>query len=99
MAYFAGSQAHRRPNWRQAAGSEAELEAASSASLAGHRACASMPGTRSPLPPHHGQLTVLGVPPRFEMTLPLPRQAIHSRGPWDAGVRSSLSLLSLATSG
>ena len=62
-----------------------------------HRACASIPGTRMPLPSHQGHATSLGVPPRFEITLPLPRQGIHSRGWWASSVRSSLPVLSLAT--
>jgi hypothetical protein len=33
----------------------------------------------------------------LEITLPLPRQGIHSRGWWASSVRSSLSVLSLAT--
>ncbi len=33
--------------------------------------------------PRAGELA--GLPPRFEITCPLPRQGIHSRGPWDAG--------------
>ncbi len=65
-----------------AAGS-ADVSAAASVPSAGHPAWASVPGTRTPLPPHHGQLTLLGVPPRLEITWPLPRQGIHSRGPWD----------------
>lgn len=68
----------------QSVGSAGVLDA-SSPSGASQRACASMPGTRVPLPAHHGHSSVLGVPPRFEITWPLPRQAIHSRGPWDAG--------------
>ncbi len=40
---------------------------------------------------------MLGVPPRFEISLPLPRQGIHSRGWCASSVRSSLSVPSLAT--
>jgi hypothetical protein len=61
---------------------EAQVEAGASASS--HLAWASTPGRRTPPPPHQGQGTELGVPPRFEITRPLPRQGIHSRGPWDA---------------
>jgi hypothetical protein len=39
-----------------------------------------MPAIRFPVPPHHGQLTMLALPPRFETTVPVPRQGIHSRG-------------------
>src|ERR1700688_2574882 len=62
------------------------------ASSRGQAACASVPGKRRPPPAHHGQTTVLGSPPRFEITLPLPRQAIHSRGSCAASSSSSLSL-------
>lgn len=55
-----------------------------------------MPAKRTPPPSHQGQVTVLGVPPRLEITLPVPRQAIHSRGSWDDSTRSSLSLFSLS---
>ena len=51
--------------------------------VAGAAACASCPGVKRPLPPHHGHVTVLGEPPRLEMTWPVPRhgrQACGSRG-------------------
>jgi hypothetical protein len=67
-----------------ACGAGAEPSAGSSGVLGGQRACASTSARRMPAPSHHGQATVLGEPPRFEITWPLPRQAIHSRGAWDA---------------
>jgi len=71
--------------------------APTAASPSSHLAWASTFARRTPPPPHQGQETVLGVPPRLEITLPEPRQGIHSRGPWDASARSvSLSLSSLA---
>src|SRR4051794_27606137 len=33
-----------------------------------------------PVPSHHGQSTVEGEPPRFEITLPVPRHGWHSWG-------------------
>lgn len=63
----------------------------------GQWAWASIPGTRMPVPSHHGHETWLGVPPRFEITRPVPRQAIHSRGSWDSFPGPSLSTCSLAT--
>lgn len=65
--------------------------AADGASLAGHWDWASVSGTRTPPPPHHGQAILLGSPPRLEITWPLPRQGIHSRGSCDPSGRSSLS--------
>ena len=38
-------------------------------------------GTR-PLPSHHGHVTGCGVPPRPEITLPVPRQAVQRCGSW-----------------
>src|ERR1035437_495821 len=35
---------------------------------ASQAACASMPATRTPAPPHHGHGTFAGVPPRLEIT-------------------------------
>jgi 4-amino-4-deoxy-L-arabinose transferase-like glycosyltransferase len=71
---------------------------ASVSASVGQPAWASVPGTRTPLPPHQGQATSLGEPPRLEITRPPPRQGIHSRGSWVASVRSSLLSVSLATS-
>jgi hypothetical protein len=45
------------------------------------RAWASIPATRIPRPSHQGQGCKLCVPPRFDITRPVPRQGIHSRGP------------------
>ncbi len=38
---------------------------------------ASMPGIRSPVPRHHGQVTSCGVPPSPEIRRPVPRQAMQ----------------------
>src|SRR6202167_2596480 len=43
-----------------------------------HEACASMPVRRTPPPPHQGQVTSCGLPPRFEITRPVPRQGMHA---------------------
>jgi hypothetical protein len=56
---------------------------ASSLSL-GHLAWASTSARRIPPPSHQGHTTSLDLPPRFEITLPLPRHGIHSRGPCDS---------------
>jgi hypothetical protein len=70
---------------REAQPAGSDVTATASPSGADQRACAFTSAWRTPPPPHQGQLSSLGVPPRFEMTLPLPRQAIHSRGSWDPG--------------
>jgi hypothetical protein len=33
-----------------------------------------------PVPSHHGHRTLRGVPPRFEITVPVPRHGGHGRG-------------------
>ncbi|MEA2220835.1 MAG: glutamyl-tRNA synthetase [Solirubrobacteraceae bacterium] len=43
-------------------------------------ACASWPGSCVPPPSHHGQRIGDGVPPRFEITRPLPRHGAQGRG-------------------
>ncbi len=43
-----------------------------------HDACASTPATRTPSPPHQGQVTSCGLSPRFEITRPVPRQGMHA---------------------
>ena len=48
--------------------------------------------------PWEGQATVDGEPPRLEITRPVPRQAIHSRGSWVVSLRSCLASPSPATS-
>jgi hypothetical protein len=48
-----------------------------------------------PEPSHHGQSTASGVPPRFEITLPVERQALHGGG--SAGLGSGGSGVSEAT--
>jgi hypothetical protein len=62
-----------------AAGAALAAVSPSASACPAQRACASIPGTRTPRPSHHGQETSLGVPPRFDITWPVPRQAIHSR--------------------
>ena len=42
--------------------------------------CASCPGMKLPLPSHHGQVTVLGEPPRLDTTWPVPRQGRQAWG-------------------
>jgi 4-amino-4-deoxy-L-arabinose transferase-like glycosyltransferase len=36
-----------------------------------------MPASRTPPPPHQGQVTSCGLSPRFEITRPVPRQGMH----------------------
>src|SRR3954467_11480719 len=40
---------------------------------------------KRPVPSHHGHGTCCGEPPRFEITCPVPRHAVHSRGSAGAG--------------
>jgi hypothetical protein len=47
-----------------------------------------------PVPSHHGQATVDGDPPRFEMTCPVPRQAEHGVG---SGTSEFSSLLAMGS--
>ena len=44
--------------------------------------CASIPAIRVRLPSHQGHLTSLRVSSAVEITMPVPRQAIHSRDEW-----------------
>jgi 4-amino-4-deoxy-L-arabinose transferase-like glycosyltransferase len=48
------------------------------ASSPSHAAWASTPARRTPPPWHQGQVTSCGLPPRFEITCPVPRQGIHA---------------------
>ena len=43
-------------------------------------AWASWPGICVPLPSHHGHVTCDGLPPRFEMTWPVPRHGAQGLG-------------------
>ena len=43
-------------------------------------AWASCSGMKRPVPSHHGQVTSCGLPPRFEITWPVPRQAWQRPG-------------------
>ena len=45
---------------------------------------------KTPVPSHHAQVTSCGVPPRPEMSLPVPRQGLHGRS--SAGVWTSSAL-------
>lgn len=53
------------------------------------RACASCPGMKVPVPSHHGQSTVEGLPPRLDTTDPVPRQAGHG---WGSAAAASSAL-------
>jgi len=44
---------------------------------AGPASCAFRPRWNSPLPPHQGQVTSCGLPPRPEISLPVPRQGVQ----------------------
>ncbi len=70
-------------------GPDGACAGASSPASFSHLACALTPLERTPLPPHHGQLTLLAAPPRWEITWPVPRQGIHSRGRWEDSAPSS----------
>lgn len=48
------------------------------------------------MPSHHGQSTVLGEPPKFEITLPVPRQGGQGIGPSGASVVSSAAAVTAA---
>lgn len=52
---------------------------ASGASVA-QWAWALCPGRNIVVPSHHGHVTVVGSPPRFDTTVPRPRQAWHGLG-------------------
>ena len=71
----------RGPRRRHARRQEARARRFGRGAPPGRRARA---GTR-PLPSHHGHVTVCGVPPRPEITLPVPRQAVQRCGSWDLG--------------
>jgi len=57
---------------------------------------ASWSAMNTPVPSHHGQATVDGLPPRLETTVPIPRQAVQGDG---SGASPEVVLESLVLTG